>query len=142
MDASASNMGTDILGRRSGSRRRRSMEEKRRIVEETLQPGASVSTVAHRHELNANVVFLWRRLYREGLLGGPPASVPGPLLPVRVLGAAGNSASGKIPMLQAANGKTEADLLEIQFADGTHVRAQGDLAHEALRQLIASVRSR
>jgi len=42
--------------------------EKRRIVEETLQPGASVARVAQRHAVNANQVFYWRRLYRQGLL--------------------------------------------------------------------------
>ena len=41
-------------------RRRRSAEEKRRIVEETLEAGASVARVARRHEVNANQVFYWR----------------------------------------------------------------------------------
>jgi transposase len=42
--------------------------EKRRIVEETLEPGASVARVAQRDIVNANQVFHWRRLYRKGLL--------------------------------------------------------------------------
>jgi transposase len=44
-------------------RRRRvwSEEEKRRIVAETLEPGASVSLVARRHDINANQLFTWRR---------------------------------------------------------------------------------
>jgi transposase len=44
-------------------RRRRtwSSEEKRRIVAETEAPGASVSVVARRHDLNANLLFTWRR---------------------------------------------------------------------------------
>jgi transposase len=46
----------------------RAVEEKRRIVEETLRDGASVSSVARAHGVNANQVFQWRRLYREGLL--------------------------------------------------------------------------
>ncbi len=45
------------------------MAEKRRIVEETLQPGASVAKVARAHGVNANQVFAWRRQYRQGLLG-------------------------------------------------------------------------
>jgi len=49
-------------------RRRRSVAERRRIVEETLEPGASVARVAQRHTVNANQVFNWRRLYRKGLL--------------------------------------------------------------------------
>ena len=50
--------------------RRRSIEERREIVEETLIAGASVSRVARRHDVNANQVFYWRKLYREGRLGG------------------------------------------------------------------------
>src|SRR6267143_1555359 len=50
-------------------RRRRTVEEKRRIVEETLEAGASVARVARRHAVNANQVFYWRKKYREGRLG-------------------------------------------------------------------------
>src|SRR2546425_12778275 len=60
-------------------RRRRSLEEKRRIVEETLRAGASVARVARRHAVNANQVFYWRKKYREGRLGKNQSSK---LLPV------------------------------------------------------------
>jgi transposase len=62
--------------------RRRSIKERRDIVEETLQAGASVSRVARRHDVNANQVFYWRKLYREGRLGGSRVS---PLLPVEIV---------------------------------------------------------
>jgi transposase len=42
-------------------RRQRSIEEKRRIVEETLAAGASVARVARRHAVNANQVFTGAR---------------------------------------------------------------------------------
>jgi len=61
------------------TRRRRSFEEKRRIVEETLRAGASVARVARRHAVNANQVFYWRKKYREGRLGKKQSSK---LLPV------------------------------------------------------------
>jgi transposase len=61
--------------------RRRTIKERRDIVEETLVPGASVARVARRHEVNANQVFYWRKLYREGQLGITLAT---PLLPVKV----------------------------------------------------------
>ena len=64
-----------------GKKRRRSAEERRKIVEETLQPGASVSRVARRHDVNANQVFHWRKLYREGRLGSIRSAK---LLPVKV----------------------------------------------------------
>src|SRR6266404_4768417 len=66
---------------RQTNRRRRSLEEKRRIVEETLEPGASVARVARRHAVNANQVFYWRKKYREGRLGKGRSSN---LLPVAV----------------------------------------------------------
>ena len=62
-------------------RRRRTVEEKRRIVEETLEAGASVARVARRHAVNANQVFYWRKKYREGRLGKGRSSN---LLPVAV----------------------------------------------------------
>ena len=46
-----------------GSRRRM-----RRIVEETLVRGASVAAIARNHDVNANLVFGWRRLYKKGVL--------------------------------------------------------------------------
>ena len=62
-------------------KRRRTIKERREIVEETLVPGASVARVARRHDVNANQVFYWRKLYREGRLG---ISMNPQLLPVKV----------------------------------------------------------
>jgi transposase len=47
---------------------RRSVEEKRRIVELTLQPGTSVARVALAEGVNSHQVFQWRRAYRLGEL--------------------------------------------------------------------------
>lgn len=73
-------------GIRAGSaavqRQRRSIAEKRQIVEETLLPGASVARVARAHGVNANQVFGWRRLYLAGRLGEQKPAMK--LLAVRV----------------------------------------------------------
>jgi len=53
---------------------------KRQIVAETLEPGASVSIVARRHDVNANQLFKWRRQYAAAGSGDRPA-----LMPVAVL---------------------------------------------------------
>ena len=50
-------------------RQRRSIAEKRRIVELAMQPGASIARVAREHGVNANMVHYWRNLYRQGRLG-------------------------------------------------------------------------
>ncbi len=55
-------------------RRRWSDDEKARIAEEALGPGARVAEVARRDGVSASLVFGWRRLARDGLLGrGVPA---------------------------------------------------------------------
>ena len=46
-------------------RRRWSEAEKHRIVAESYEPGVSVALVARRNALNANLVFNWRRQFRE-----------------------------------------------------------------------------
>jgi transposase len=47
--------------RQAGAKRRRwSLEVKRQLVAETLEPGSSVSIVARRHDVNANQLFKWR----------------------------------------------------------------------------------
>ena len=49
-------------------RRRFSVEQKLAIVREIFEPGRSVSTVARQHDVHANQVFKWRKLYQEGSL--------------------------------------------------------------------------
>jgi transposase len=66
-----------------GKRRRRwTIAEKQRIVLETLEAGTSVPRVAQRYALNPNLVFTWRREYREGRLKNGAQSSD--LLPVKV----------------------------------------------------------
>ena len=50
-------------------RRQRSEEERRRIVAESFEPGASVSMVARRHDINTNLLFTWRRRYGTEVQG-------------------------------------------------------------------------
>jgi transposase len=71
-----------VLARPTAKRRYRSKQERRQIVEETLQPGASVAVIARRHDVNANQVFHWRKLYRAGRLEAQPVGAG--LLPVRI----------------------------------------------------------
>lgn len=67
-------------------RQYRSSELKRKIVEESLVPGASVARIARAYGVNANLVFTWRRRYRQGLFAAVKngkSQTPG-LLAVRV----------------------------------------------------------
>ena len=49
-------------------RRRWTASEKVRMVEETLEPGMTVSLVARRHGVAPNQLFSWRRLVAQGSL--------------------------------------------------------------------------
>jgi transposase-like protein len=70
--------GTSPVTTMQGARRSWSADEKRRIVEESLRPGASVAVVARRHDLNANLLFTWRRQVRTAEpAAGPPAVAAG-----------------------------------------------------------------
>jgi transposase len=64
-------------------RRWRTVSEKRRIAELTLEAGASVALVARAHGVNANQVFKWRRALTRGELSEPAAASTS-LLPVVV----------------------------------------------------------
>jgi transposase len=81
MDSSA------VVKIEQAKRQRRSVAEKRRVVELAMQPGASVARIAREHGVNANLVHYWRKLYREGRLGENKANSVR-LLPVSVSEAA------------------------------------------------------
>jgi transposase len=63
------------------TRRFRSKQERRQIVEESLKPGVSVSLVARAHDVNTNQVFKWRKQYQQGKL---EVGAPNTLLPVKI----------------------------------------------------------
>jgi transposase len=71
-----------VIAEHEGKRQYRSKQVRRQIVEETLQPGASVAVIARQHGVNANQVFHWRKLYREGRLELEPNSAQP--MPVRI----------------------------------------------------------
>ena len=71
-----------VLTTKTGQTRRfRSKQERRQIVEESLRPGASVALVARTHGVNTNQVFKWRKQYQQGRLELTSAAT---LLPVKV----------------------------------------------------------
>jgi transposase len=112
------------VGEPARKNRWRTKAERRAIVEETLEPGASVSRVARRHDVNANQVFHWRKLYQEGRLG-----TTSNFLPVRVAAAQRGA---------AVNGSgfiAQAGTMEIKLSRGT-LRIVGSVDVTALRTVI------
>ena len=136
MDTSAQEkVTTDTLGRRTGPRRQHTIEEKRRLVEETHVRGASVATVARRHGVNANQVFGWRQLYRQGLLKEGAAPPSAALLPVKV------STPTVLPTERAARApiKTERGervCIEVKLANGHSIVVHGRVHGKSLARVI------
>ena len=104
--------------KRGLQRRRRSVAEKRRIVDETLESGTSVAQVAQRHAVNAKQVFHCRRLYRKGLLCEKDAGSMR-LLPVAI---------SDVPVSQTAQAAGEgarnapSGTIQVELSEGTSSR--------------------
>ena len=129
MDA-AEQSGRMVTLKDGRTKRIRTKDERRRIVEETLRPGASVSLVARAHDVNANQLFKWRKQYREGRLDPKPTS--NVLLPVKMTDAAPSTVeSGGVMTLR--RGKTKrAGIIDIDLGHA-RVRIEGTVDPDCVR---------
>ena len=115
----------------SPKRRRRSwsLEEKRRIVDESLEDGASIAEVARRHDLNANQLFTWRRQF--GVEPEAPEELA-PILPVTIaLGTTSEYSD------QGSNGQ-----MEIVLAAGDRIIVWADVEPAALSRVLETLSRR
>jgi len=110
-------------------RRRRSwsLDEKRRIVDESLEDGASIAEVARRHDLNTNQLFTWRRQF--GVELAAPQELA-PILPVTITpdATAEYSAPGSIGQM------------EIVLAEGDRIIVWADVETAALSRVVKALR--
>ena len=74
------------------------------MVAESLKPGASVSKVAQRYGVNANLLFTWRR--QEARAAASGGAEPLKLLPVTVAEAEGRAAA---PIARAGTDRADGD---------------------------------
>ena len=120
----------DTKQSRPAKRREWPEELKRQMVAETLEPGASVSIVARRHDVNANQLFKWRR---ELLPQGAPAEAESnAMLPVEIVAE---------PERRSPRRRVErAGFIEIEFGGGARVRIRGEVASKMLRQVLELLR--
>jgi transposase len=125
----SSQQAIEVRGKET-KRRFRTVEEKRRIVEETLVPGASVARVARAHGVNANQVFGWRQVYRQGRLERKDETPS--LLPVRVTSAAVAEPARSAP---SATQRSHSGVIHLDLAKG-QVRIAGRVDAEALRVVL------
>lgn len=110
-------------------RLRRTREEKRRIVEATFVPGASIARVAREHGVNANQVFQWRHEYRKGALGvGQQAQSR--LLPVTVTAE---------PMSGTALAAAPAGSIHIELPGRAVISVEAGVDPELVRAVLGSL---
>jgi transposase len=108
-----------------GRRRRWSLEEKARIVAESLDPATTASAVARRYGLHASQLFVWRQQLQR--------SVPS---------AAAVSGPGFVPVLLAEDSAAPAEVagrMEIALGQVV-VRVGADVDAAALRRLLEVLR--
>ena len=122
-------MDTDI---KQGTRKGRpnySIDFKRRLAVAACEPDISVSKLALAHQVNANMVFKWRRQYRAGLFGAEPA-----FLPVALVTAPKQAVPAAPSLRAAAEGS-----IEIRIADAV-VHVHGAVDARVLRTVLQSLR--
>jgi transposase len=103
-------------------------DEKVRIVAQTRVPGVSVSQVARRYDVNANLVFTWRR---DPRFNPPPVEDPAALfLPVEVVAA---PAVIDLPILEPKGSEAK---IEIVLPTGHRVSVSGAYDPDALCRLV------
>ena len=116
-----------MISQPAAKRRYRSTQERRQIVEETFQPGASVAVIARQHGVNANQVFHWRKLYREGRLEVGPAAAQ--LVPVRI---------SEVVSGEQAPPKFYAGVIVVELGRA-RIRVEGAVDVESLRLILERV---
>jgi len=116
----------------TGSRRRWTLEEKRRIVAESDSGVRQVSATARRYGLSSGQLFTWRRLARKGRLGGDAKPVS---FAEAVIAAGGAPFAGLPPAIGACS-------MEIVLADGLRVIVEQGVDPGALARLIGALERR
>ena len=115
-------------------RRRWSQDDKARIVEETLAPGAKVTEVARRNGVASSVVFTWRRQARTAERVGPCFA------PVQIAAAVTGEDNAKPQseddrrmrsLSTARNG-----LIEIDLGNRRRIRVDAQVDPEALARVL------
>jgi transposase len=125
----------DTLGRRVMPRRFRPVAEKRRIAQEAMQPGVSVAEIARRHGINANLVFTWRRLEQQGLLGRRARAESMAMVAVEVTPAPDTPVGSPSAPAAMPSGS-----VRIEFAGGVQLHVSGTVDGVLLEQLIGILR--
>ena len=125
-------MNTPSRARKPATRRTHSAAFKRKLLELSEQPGASVAAIALEHGINANLLFKWRR--QGGVRTSKPMAMNSPvLLPVTVDGLAAPVGRAGTPRAGTAG------VIEVELGQA-RVRLRGAIDEASLRCLVRVLR--
>src|SRR3978361_1454298 len=128
-------MRVEVLGEVE-RRRRWSRDDKMRIIEETLTPGAVVTEIARRHGISTSLVFTWRRRARlASVVSAGTRVVPVQLTPAAPASVSSTEALAAIPS------RRRRGLIEIELGGGKRVSVDENVDADALG-LVLDVLSR
>lgn len=116
-------------------RRRWSVEEKLRILAQSVAPGSSASLACRLHGISSGQLYTWRRQFRTGELTGfapvlvvPPADeLPAAAVPIDL-----------VPSVCAAE-QPAGGLIEVELPSGVKLRITGAVDAAMLRQVLSAL---
>lgn len=137
-------MGTNLASpvarpnRRGMRYRHHPIEFKRALVEQSLQPGVSVSRLAREHGVNANQIFNWRKLYQAGGLASVQGTTLLPILVCETQGPAPAASAHQPPQARARSSFPDDSRIVLE-SQGRRVCIEGLPDPQVLAQVLAAV---
>lgn len=116
---------------RKQPRRRWSQEERRAIVLASLVPGASIARVAREHGVNTNLLWNWRRKFRQ----------EGTMLSVQSPKAAVDFVPIGMVVEQVASDSMAAGRMELNLADGVRITVDAKVDEQALIRVLCALKA-
>jgi transposase len=127
---SSSHMDQIEMRVRSVRHRRWRPDEKLRIVQETLRPGAVTAAVARQHGIGTGLLYTWRKELLATAMAG--------FIPVRVQPPQPDDAEAAL-ITTAATPAQAPGRIEIEFPHGIRVRLEGAVDKATLRSVLAAL---
>lgn len=116
-------------------RRRWSLEEKLRILAQSVAPGSSASLACRLHGISSGQLYTWRRQFRTGELTGFAPVVLAPPVAELPLAAA---PVDRVPTLPE-NDRPVDGTIEVELPSGVKLRLTGAVDEGALRRVLSAL---
>lgn len=116
-------------------RRRWSLEEKLRILAQSVAPGSSPSLVCRLHGISSGQLYTWRKQFRTGeLTGFAPVRLAPPVEELALAPALVTSAPALAEADRLADG-----VIEVELPSGVKLRLTGAVDEAALRRVLSAL---